>query len=164
MGTLLCSDRAAYVSRTPAGRACASARLAGSMLVDVVDVVGAQLRARGQQQPCAASLLLASKNSQRAAACTSREASRSTRRSSSCLGSLLLEGGNRPVSADKSRACVNRGCTPSEFRTVFLTYWTMASDIRKGSSGGYWEYSRGTSSSWLLTLQTACHKAQPTLL
>jgi hypothetical protein len=57
MGALLCSDRAAYVSRTPAGRACTSARLAGSMLVDVVNVVRVvrvvrvQLRARGQQQP-----------------------------------------------------------------------------------------------------------------
>jgi hypothetical protein len=64
MGTLLCSDRAAYVSRTPAGRTCASARLAGSMLldmVDVVDVVGAQQRARGQQQ----SHSPASKNSHR---------------------------------------------------------------------------------------------------
>jgi hypothetical protein len=82
MGTLLCSDRAAYVSRTPAGRACTSARLAGSMLLDVVDVVGAQQRARGQEQPHSP----ASKNSQRAAACASREASRSTRHSMSCLG------------------------------------------------------------------------------
>jgi hypothetical protein len=86
MGTLPCSDRAAYVSRTHAGRVCTSAQLAGSMMVGVMDVVGVQLRARGQQQPCAASPLLASKNSQRSVACASREASRSTRHSSSCLG------------------------------------------------------------------------------
>jgi hypothetical protein len=82
MGTLPCSDRAAYVSRTPAGRACTSARLAGSMLVDEVDA-GQQLRARGQQEP---SSLSVSKNSQQAAACASGEASRSTRHSSSCSG------------------------------------------------------------------------------
>jgi hypothetical protein len=83
MGTLLCSDRAAYVSRTPAGRACTSARLARSMLLDVVDVVGVQQRARGQEQPHSP----ASKNSQRAA---SREASRSTRHSLSCLGKARM--------------------------------------------------------------------------
>lgn len=36
IGMLLCSYRAAYVSGTPAGRACASARLAGSILMYVM--------------------------------------------------------------------------------------------------------------------------------
>jgi hypothetical protein len=63
---------------------------------------------------------------------------------------LLLEDGGLPVSTEKSGVCVNRGCTPSKFRNMVFTCWTIVSDLRKGDSGGYWQYSKGVLLSWLL--------------